>query len=225
MQAFAQARLPLAFQPGTDFRYSFSIDVLGYIIQLASGQPFDEFLQERIFAPLGMPDTAFWVPPEKVDRFAAIYGPAEGGGLKVVEPFGGDITQPTRSPFGGGGLVSTAGDYFRFGQMLLNGGELDGVRLLGRKTVEWMLQNHLPDGVHPDGRAGQRLRPGRRGPAPPGSVPPPGLARQVRLGRGCQHRVVDRSGRAAEVPDHAAVHALLYHPDRGGFRPTGLSGT
>ena len=154
MQAFARARLPLAFQPGIDFRYSFSIDVLGYIVQAASGQLFDEFLQEHIFAPLGMPDTSFWVPPEKVQRLAATYGPAEGGGLKVVEPQGGgDIMQPTRNPFGGGGLVSTAGDYFRFGQMLLNGGTLEGVRLLGRKTVEWMLQNHLPEGIHPMGEA------------------------------------------------------------------------
>ena len=151
MQAFAHARLPLAFQPGTDFRYSFSIDLLGYIIQLASGQLFEDFLQEHIFAPLGMVDTAFWVPPEKAHRLAVIYTPCSGGGLEPVEPFGDVITQPTRKPFGGGGLVSTAGDYFRFGQMLLNGGELDGVRLLGRKTVEWMLQNHLPEGVHPMG--------------------------------------------------------------------------
>jgi CubicO group peptidase (beta-lactamase class C family) len=154
MQAFARTGLPLAFHPGTGFRYSVSIDLLGYIIQLAAGQLFDEFLQERIFAPLGMVDTAFWVPPEKVHRLAALYGPAEGGGLKVVEPLGGgDITQPTRNPWGGGGLVSTVGDYFRFGQMLLNGGELEGVRLLGRKTVEWMLQNHLPEGIHPMGEA------------------------------------------------------------------------
>jgi len=151
-KAFAQARLPLAFQPGTDFNYSVSIDVLGYIIQLASGQPFEDFLQEKILGPLGMVDTAFWVPPEKVQRLAALYGPADGGGLKVVDsPDGRIYTEPTRNPEGGGGLVSTIGDYFRFGQMLLNGGELDGVRLLGRKTVEWMLQNHLPPGVHPNG--------------------------------------------------------------------------
>jgi CubicO group peptidase (beta-lactamase class C family) len=150
MQAFARARLPLAFQPGTDFRYSFSIDLLGYIVQLASGQLFDEYLQEHIFDPLGMPDTAFWVPPEKVDRLAITYGPDEQGGLKALKPWD-DVTRPTRKPFGGGGLVSTAGDYFRFGQMLLNGGELEGVRLLGRKTVEWMLQNHLPAGIHPMG--------------------------------------------------------------------------
>ncbi len=152
MQNFSHARLPLAFQPGTDFRYSFSIDVLGYIIQVASGQPFEEFLQEHIFSPLGMSDTAFWVPPEKLDRFATTYGPAEDRGLKALQlPPYDDVTKPGRLPMGGGGLVSTAEDYFRFGQMLLNGGELEGARLLGRKTVEWMLQNHLPDGIHPMG--------------------------------------------------------------------------
>ncbi len=152
IKAFAQARLPLAFQPGTDFNYSVSIDLLGYIVQLASGQLFEDFLQERMFGPLGMVDTAFWVPPEKVQRLAALYGPADGGGLKMIDsPEGRIYTEPTRNPSGGGGLVSTIGDYFRFGQMLLNGGELDGVRLLGRKTVEWMLQNHLPPGIHPNG--------------------------------------------------------------------------
>jgi len=154
MQAFAQARLPLAFHPGTGFRYSFSIDVLGYVLQLASGQPFDEFLKERIFTPLGMPDTDFWVPPEKADRLAVIYGPDGNGRLKPVKGFLPEpLTQPTRNPSGGGGLLSTIGDYFRFGQMLLNGGKLDEVRLLGRKTVEYMMQNHLPESVHPMGEA------------------------------------------------------------------------
>jgi CubicO group peptidase (beta-lactamase class C family) len=154
MLDFFRRRLPLAFQPGTDFRYSISIDVLGYIVQLASGQLFDEFLQQHIFAPLGMQDTAFWVPPEKVGRLAVIYSPCEEGDLKPAKPLLSDpLTQPTRNPSGGGGLLSTAPDYFRFGQMLLNGGELEGVRLLGRKTVEWMLQNHLPAGVHPMGEA------------------------------------------------------------------------
>ncbi len=143
------ARLPLAFHPGTAFRYSLSIDVLGYIVQAASGMPFEDFLQERIFAPLGMVDTAFWVPPEKVDRLAAIYGPAKDGGLKPLdEPLTSRYLKPPRNPSGGGGLVSTVSDYLRFGQMLLNRGELDGARLLGRKTVEWMLQNHLPAGHH-----------------------------------------------------------------------------
>jgi CubicO group peptidase (beta-lactamase class C family) len=149
---FAQARLPLAFQPGTDFLYSLSIDLLGYVVQVAAGQPFEDFLQEKIFGPLGMVDTAFWAPPEKAERLAAVYGPADGGGLKVLDPAAGSrYTRPTRNPSGGGGLVSSVGDYFRFGQMLLNGGELGQVRLLGRKTVEWMLQNHLPEGIHPMG--------------------------------------------------------------------------
>jgi CubicO group peptidase (beta-lactamase class C family) len=152
MLDFAHARLPLAFQPGTDFRYSISIDVLGYIVQLTSGQLFEEYLQEHIFAPLGMPDTAFWVPPEQAGRLAIICGPSEAGGLEPVKSLLSEpLTQPTRNPSGGGGLLSTAPDYFRFGQMLLNGGELEGVRLLGRKTIEWMLQNHLPAGVHPMG--------------------------------------------------------------------------
>ena len=150
VRALAAARVPLAFQPGAAFRYSMSIDILGYVIQLASGQLFEEFLQERIFGPLGMVDTAFWVPPEKVNRLAFTYGPAKNGGLEALPPPPGrDITKPTHNPSGGGGLVSTIGDYFRFGQMLLNGGEFEGARILGRKTVEWMLQNHLRPGVLP----------------------------------------------------------------------------
>jgi len=148
----ALSGLPLAFHPGTGFNYSMATDVLGYIVQLAAEQSFDEFLREKIFGPLGMVDTAFWAPPEKAHRLAGLYGPAEGGGLKPVEtPDGRRHTEPAPIASGGGGLVSTIGDYFRFGQMLLNGGELEGTRLLGRKTVEWMLQNHLPPGVHPDG--------------------------------------------------------------------------
>ncbi len=146
----ALAELPLAFQPGSGFRYSFSTDVLGYVVQLVSGRPFEDFLQSRIFDPLGMVDTSFWVPPEKMARLAVVYEPAEGGALKaVLPPAIIPVTRPPRNPSGGGGLVSTARDYFRFGQMLLNGGALDGVRLLGRKTVEWMLQNHLPEDIHP----------------------------------------------------------------------------
>lgn len=145
------ATLPLADHPGRAFRYSVAIDVLGYIVQVVSGKPFAEFLQECIFAPLGMLDTGFWVPPEKTSRLAAVYGPAEGGGLKVVDSVQDSYTHLKRWSSGGGGLVSTVDDYFRFGQMLLNQGALDGVRLLGRKTVEWMLQNHLPDGMIANG--------------------------------------------------------------------------
>ena len=138
-----------AFHPGAAFRYGLSIDLLGYVVQVVSGQPFDEFLKERIFTPLGMTDTDFWVPPEKVGRFASMYGPSKEGRLNVISsPDGKDYTKPDRSLSGGGGLVSTLGDYFRFGQMLLNGGEFEGARLLGRKTIEWMMQNHLPAGIH-----------------------------------------------------------------------------
>jgi CubicO group peptidase (beta-lactamase class C family) len=145
------ARLPLAYHPGEAFRYSTAIDVLGYIIQVVAQQPFDAFLQEKIFGPLGMVDTGFSVPPEKVDRLSVCYGPVKDGALTVVDPAQGSrYTLLTHRPSGGGGLVSTIGDYYRFGQMLQNQGMLDGVRLLGRKTVEWMLQNHLPEGIYSD---------------------------------------------------------------------------
>jgi CubicO group peptidase (beta-lactamase class C family) len=145
------AKLPLASHPGTAYRYSVGIDMLGYVIQVVADQPFDQYLKEKIFLPLGMVDTDFWVPAEKADRLAAVYGPQEGGGLKVVEaPQGDHYLRPPSWPSGGGGLVSTIEDYYRFGQMLLNQGALDGVRLLGRKTVEWMMQNHLPDDLRQD---------------------------------------------------------------------------
>ena len=152
--AFIETDVPLAFHPGTAWRYGISIDLLGYIVQVVSGRPFDEFLKERIFTTLGMVDTDFWVPPEKVHRLAALYGPGKDGRLQVIpSPDGKDYTKPDHSLSGGGGLVSTLGDYFRFGQMLLNGGRYEDVRLLGRKTVEWMMQNHLPAGMHPNDEA------------------------------------------------------------------------
>lgn len=143
------AALPLAFHPGTAFRYSVAIDVLGYLVQVISGQPFEKFLQDSIFGPLGMVDTSFFVTPEKASRFTAVYGPNKEGGMKITDPADSkDFLNPNRIPSGGGGLVSTTQDYLRFAQMLLNGGELDGVRLLGRKTVELMTLNHLPAGVY-----------------------------------------------------------------------------
>ncbi len=143
------AALPLAHQPGTAWRYSVATDVLGYLVQVVSGKPFEQFLQERIFDPLGMNDTHFCVPQNKLDRFAVNYGPSSNGGLRVIDhPSTSEFARPTRCPSGGGGLISTAPDYMRFAQMLLNGGELDGVRLLGRKTVELMRMNHLPAGMH-----------------------------------------------------------------------------
>ena len=143
-------KLPLLHQPGTKWHYSVSVDVLGYFVEVISGIPFDQFLEGRIFKPLGMKDTAFYVPEESWDRFPTSYEPDENGGIKV-----NDAVSPSRylrppSLFsGGGGLVSTAEDYMRFSQMLLNGGELDGTRLLGRKTVELMTINHVPEEIRP----------------------------------------------------------------------------
>jgi len=144
------AKLPLLHQPGSAWHYSVSTDVLGYLVEAISGSSFDVFLEERIFKPLGMIDTGFHVPQEKIDRFAAVYGPAEGGGIKVIDaPETSRFSKPASFFSGGGGLVSTASDYVRFAQMLLNKGELDGNRLLGRKTVEFMTINHVPEGFHP----------------------------------------------------------------------------
>jgi CubicO group peptidase (beta-lactamase class C family) len=141
---------PLAHQPGSAWRYSVATDVMGYLVQQISGQPFDDYLQDKVFGPLGMVDTGFYVPPEKLDRLAAVYGPPEGDGLQLVDaPATSRFARPVTFLSGGGGLVSTASDYVRFSRMLLNGGELEGVRLLGRKTVELMVANHLPPDQHP----------------------------------------------------------------------------
>ena len=144
-------KLPLAFHPGTAWRYSVAIDVLGFLVQVISGQPFETFLKERIFDPLGLVDTGFFVPPDKYDRLAAVYGPVEGGGIKQIEDLAMIWPYPHKDPdwwaSGGGGLVSTTADYFRFAQMILNRGKLDGVSLLAPKTVDLMLMDHLPKGV------------------------------------------------------------------------------
>jgi hypothetical protein len=134
------ARLPLAYQPGEVFEYALNLDVLGRVIEVVSGQPLDRFFDNRLFKPLGMVDTAFWVPPEKLTRL--VDPPAN----VPIHP-DRDVTKPTTMFSGGGGLVSTAADYLRFGQMLLNGGELDGVRILSPATVRRMTTNSLPPGI------------------------------------------------------------------------------
>lgn len=149
------ATLPLEFSPGDAWNYSVSTDVLGYLVGKVSGMAFEDFLKARIFDPLGMVDTAFYVPEDKLSRFCACY--AVGAlGSKVVSAQGPTLQDdPRTSPYceppdfvsGGGGLVSTAADYLRLSRMLLQGGELDGVRLLGPKTVELMTANHLPGGA------------------------------------------------------------------------------
>jgi CubicO group peptidase (beta-lactamase class C family) len=153
----AVAATPLHHQPGVKFHYGVSIDVLGRLVEVVGGMPFGDFLRQRIFEPLQMKDTGFFVPPEKVERFACMYGPEEENGkpvpgkLKDIDPIEESYYRyPDRMQGGGGGLVSTAPDYLRFAQMLLNEGELDGERLLGRKTVALMRMNHLPEGVYQD---------------------------------------------------------------------------
>jgi len=156
------ARLPLSYQPGEHWVYSVSVDIQGYLIEKLSGKPLPDFLRERIFDPLGMQDTGFSVAESKLSRLATVYGAeAETGALKA-QPRPADITKTPGMASGGGGLYSTAGDYLRFAQMLLNGGELNGVRLLAPSSVALMTANHLPERLL-TGKFGiglQVLRPG-----------------------------------------------------------------
>lgn len=141
--------IPLRQQPGSMWHYSVSVDVQGYLVEKLSGQKFGDFLQERIFEPLGMTDTAFYVPEEKADRLAQVYAYGPDGKLFPQEGLGGANNYLVDQAFesGGGGLVGTAMDYMRFAQMMLNGGELDGVRILSPLTVEIMHRNQLPKSV------------------------------------------------------------------------------
>jgi CubicO group peptidase (beta-lactamase class C family) len=145
------AKLPVLENPGERFRYGINLDILGAIIEKVSGQRYDRYLDEHIFKPLGMRDTAFWVPAEKQDRLAKLYKPDESGKLTATAPLNSREPKPdgTGVQSGGGGLYSTAGDYARFAQMLLNGGQLDGVRILSRKTVELMSKNHIAHLAYP----------------------------------------------------------------------------
>ena len=146
--------IPLLHHPGDGWNYGMSTDVLGYLVEVVSGIPFEEFLKTRILNPLGMNDTAFSVPAEKADRYATLYEPTEDGGIQVLE--NAPVASGPLSFFhsGGAGLLSTAADYLRFCQMLLNDGELDGVQLLGRKTVELIRMNHISDDWQPLERTG-----------------------------------------------------------------------
>ena len=139
--------LPLLFAPGSRWSYSVATDVCGHLIERLSGQPFDAFLSERILGPLEMVDTGFSVTPDQADRLASCYACTAADPLVEVDaPATSSYLAPPTYLSGGGGLVSTAADYLRFALMLLNGGELDGQRILGRKTVEYMTVNHLPTG-------------------------------------------------------------------------------
>jgi CubicO group peptidase (beta-lactamase class C family) len=138
------AAMPLIAQPGKAWNYSVATDVLGRLVEVHAGMPFEDFLRSRVIAPLGMTDTDFFVPEGKRDRFAANYVPHPKGGLHLFDdPKTSRFLTPPKVPSGGGGLISTTPDYLRFGRMMLNGGALDGERLLGVKTVELMTANHL----------------------------------------------------------------------------------
>ena len=140
------ADLPLKFSPGDHWNYGLSTDVCGYLVQDISGQRFDEYLEEHIFEPLAMVDSGFHVPVENHHRLAANYELGPNDELQQTDMFGaGQFLEPPTFLSGGGGLVSTAQDYWRFCQMMLNGGTLDGVSILGPKTIELMTMNHLPD--------------------------------------------------------------------------------
>jgi CubicO group peptidase (beta-lactamase class C family) len=178
----AQAKLPLSFQPGTEFEYHVGYPVIGVVIETIVGKTLEEFYQERIFRPLGMKDTSFYLPKRKLNRFPACYQPKREGRewkLAIVER--AETSEKVKGPkvyFGAGGdmggILSTVADYARFAQMLLNGGELDGVRILGRKTVELMTASHTGNifipmlghgfgfgmgvGVHTGGRWAPRIR-------------------------------------------------------------------
>ena len=148
----AWAGLPLLFQPGTEWNYSVATDVLGRVIEVASGQRLDEFLAARVLGPLGMSQTAFWAGPEAAPRLAALYTRGRDGAATRLDALGQGALSEPRILGGGGGLVSTAADYDRFTQMLLHradspAGELDGVRLLSPRTVGYMTRNHLPGGL------------------------------------------------------------------------------
>ena len=142
------AKLPLLYQPGKGWTYSVSMDIQGYIVEKLSGETLPEFYREHIFAPLGMTDAGFYVPADKRSRFSSVYTTGPNGELTLAgsSPSGRAVdyaTEPTM-PSGGGGLVSTAADYYRFAQMLLNGGQLDGKRILAPATVKLMSSNHVP---------------------------------------------------------------------------------
>jgi len=143
------AKLPLLSHPGEKWNYSVSTDVLGFVVQVVSGKPFEDFLAEEVFKPLGMEDTAFWVPKNKIERFVSRYQILDDN-LQLKDSFKDSKykSKPARVS-GGGGLVSTASDYIRFAQMLLQGGQLEGVRLLQPETVDMMRSNQLPEAHGP----------------------------------------------------------------------------
>jgi CubicO group peptidase (beta-lactamase class C family) len=143
------AHLPLLYHPGEDWVYSHATDVVGRLVEVLSGMNLAEYLDSNIFNPLGMVDTAFYVPPEKIDRFATCYAETETAKMVVYDAAETSTYREVSCYSGGGGLVSTLKDYLQFARLMRNYGEWEGVRLLGRKTVEMMTVNHLPESLLP----------------------------------------------------------------------------
>ena len=158
------AGLPLAYQPGTKWKYSMAMDIQGAMIERWTGQSLPDFYRTRIFEPLGMVDTAFHTPPEKRARLAKLYrfSPTQKKLVEAPSILGRDYETPPKLGNGGGGLVSTAADYARFAQMLLNGGELDGKRIVSAAALKTQMTNHLPDEILKGGYGIglQQMRPG-----------------------------------------------------------------
>jgi len=154
------AAIPLLYQPGTRWVYSISVDIQGYLVEKLSGKSLPDFMRDRIFTPLNMRDTGFYVPENKRGRFTAVYQADEKG--KLGDAKGPDYASSPAMPSGGGGLVSTAADYMRFAQMLLNGGELNGTRILAPSSIRLMTGNHLAPALMTGefGIGFQRIRPG-----------------------------------------------------------------
>ena len=211
--------LPLEFSPGTAWNYSVATDVCGHLVEKLSGKPLGQFFRERIFTPLNMPDTGFEVQPGASERFASCYSITPSGALmKQDDARTSSYHSPPGFVSGGGGLVSTASDYLRFCRMLIGGGELDGVRLLGRKTVELMTMNHLPGGAIPVGdvavavqRGGLRRHRLRARLCRHARSRADAAARQRRrvfVGRRREHLFLDRPEGRPDHDLHDPVHAV-----------------
>ena len=144
------ASLPLMFQPGTKWHYSLATDVVGYLVEVLSGKPLADFMQEKIFDPLGMVDTAFHIDPSKLGRFCTLYGKTAEADFGVLDlPDSSEYLPPVNLHSGGSGLISTVSDYRQFARCILNKGELDGIRLLSPKAIELMTSNHLSQALLP----------------------------------------------------------------------------
>ena len=215
------AKLPLNFHPGDAWEYGPATDVLGRLVEVISGQTLDEFFRKRIFEPLGMKDTHFYLPQSKLSRFAATINLTRNNQIKLVEaatPQSRWVKEPHVYFAGAGGLVSTAADYVRFHQMMLNGGELNGVRLLGRKTVELMTANHIGELPVWLTGPGFGFGLGYSVVKDVGATGQPGSA-GIRLGRRVLHVLLGRPGRGGDRdPDDPG--AAIYTPEY----PAGVSG-